>query len=238
MATLARTMKSDRMAPTTRGMVPALRDGERLDRKEFHRRYLAMPEVKRAELIQGVVFMPSPVNHKYHGKPHIRLGMWLEMYSVGTPGTDAGDNSSLFLSLIDEPQPDLFLRLDHPEGVSRLDRKGYVNGCPELVVEISASSVARDRGPKRSMYESCGVKEYVVWCPPEQALEWHSYETGSAARMMAADRGIIKSKVFPGLWLSVPAILGNDGNTLIEVLREGLASSEHAAFVKRLAKRK
>jgi hypothetical protein len=40
--------------------IPPLRDGDRLTRDEFLRRWDAMPDVKWTELIDGVVHMPSP----------------------------------------------------------------------------------------------------------------------------------------------------------------------------------
>ena len=49
---------------------PPLKHGEQLTRDEFERRYEAMPHLKKAELIEGVAYMPSPVRTDIHGKPH------------------------------------------------------------------------------------------------------------------------------------------------------------------------
>jgi hypothetical protein len=53
--------------------IPPLQNGDHLTRDEFMRRYEAMPELKKAELIEGVVFMGSPVSHEYHCEPHAVL---------------------------------------------------------------------------------------------------------------------------------------------------------------------
>ena len=53
------------VAKTTTGSKPPrilpLEHGDHLTREEFERRYEAMPHVRKAELIEGVVYMPSPV---------------------------------------------------------------------------------------------------------------------------------------------------------------------------------
>src|SRR6516164_2779902 len=79
--------------------IPPLESGDRLSRAEFERRYDAMPELKRAELIEGEVYVSSPVRVRRHGKPHILLGGWLATYFADTPGLEAGDNSSIRLDL-------------------------------------------------------------------------------------------------------------------------------------------
>ena len=65
---------------------PILESGDRLARCEFERRYAGLPHVKKAELIEGVVFMGSPVRADLHGEPHARLMLWLGLYALDTPG--------------------------------------------------------------------------------------------------------------------------------------------------------
>ena len=129
---------------TVREPIPPLCAGDRLTRPEFERRYSAMPSMKKAELIEGVVYMPSPVSHKSHGRPHFILDGWVCMYWGATPGVDGGDNSTVRLDLENEPQPDVMLRiLPHCGGQSR-DEEDYVGGPPELVAEVAASSASYD----------------------------------------------------------------------------------------------
>src|SRR5271163_4172088 len=88
--------------PTNRnGAIPPLENGDRLTADEFMRRYEAMPGLKKAELIEGVVYVPSPVRHRYNGRPHLHLLNWLGHYEAGTPGVEAGDNSTVQLGLTD-----------------------------------------------------------------------------------------------------------------------------------------
>jgi hypothetical protein len=91
--------------------VPELRAGDRLTRPEFERRYAAMPHVKKAELIEGVVYMPPPVSHEEHGRPHFHVIAWLGLYESATPGVEGSDNATVRLDLDNEPQPDGFLRI-------------------------------------------------------------------------------------------------------------------------------
>src|SRR3954471_14731961 len=90
-------------------MVPELENGDRLTRSEFERRYESMMDLKKAELIEGIVYMPSPVRHGRHGHPHNHVSTWLGVYEAGTPGVEAGDNATIRLDLDNEPQPDAYL---------------------------------------------------------------------------------------------------------------------------------
>jgi hypothetical protein len=76
------------------GAIPALKDGDRLTRAEFVRRYMAMPELKKAELIEGVVHVSSPVRQRGHGRQHSHLNFWLCSYEGRTPGVESGDRWS------------------------------------------------------------------------------------------------------------------------------------------------
>ncbi len=153
--------------------VPRLQNGDRLSRPEYERRYEAMPELKNAQLIEGVVFMPSPVTHQHHGAPHFDLIGWLCLYRIGTPGVRGGDNSTLRLDLDNAPQPDAYLIvLPSHGGQARIDSEGYIVGAPELVAEVSATTVSMDLHAKLNAYRRNGVREYVVWRVLEQAIDW------------------------------------------------------------------
>src|SRR5262245_6609192 len=117
-----------------------LETGDRLTRPEFERRYEAMPELRKAELIEGVVFMPSPTRYERHGLPDRYLGIWLGTYQVGTPGVGGADNSTVRLDMDNEPQPDDLLFIEPARGGQcRISEDDYIEGAPELVAEVSAS---------------------------------------------------------------------------------------------------
>jgi len=222
---------------TTTFAVPPLESGDRLTRAEFERRYEATPNVKKAELIDGVVYMSAAVRHEGHGRQHSLLTWWLGAYVAGTPGVESSDNATVRLDLDNEPQPDLLLRL--PEslgGQSRVDPDGYIEGPPELVAEIVASSAAYDLHQKLSVYRRHGVREYVVWRVLDEEIDWFILREGRFDRLAPDAAGIYKSEVFPGLWLDAAALLRGDQAAMLNVLNEGLAGPEHAQFVERLEK--
>jgi Uma2 family endonuclease len=212
-----------------------LESGDRLTRAEFERRYEAMPGVKKAELIEGVVYMPAAVRYEGHGRQHALLSWWLATYMARTPGVGLGDNATVRLDWDNVPQPDLLLRL--PEslgGQSRVDADGYIEGPPELVAEIVASSAAYDLHQKLSVYRRHGVREYIIWRVLDEAIDWFILREGRFDRLEPDTGGIYKSEAFPGLWLDAAALLRGDQAAVLAVLNEGLASPEHAEFVARL----
>jgi len=221
------------MPPTTR--VPPLENGDRLTRAEFERRWEGMPALKKAELIDGAVYIRPRVRYEGHGRQHALASWSLASYMARTPGVGLGDNATVRLDLDNEPQPDLLLRL--PEslgGQSRVDADGYIEGPPELVAEIVASSAAYDLHQKLNVYRRHGVREYIVWRVLDETIDWFILREGRFDRLEPDASGIYKSEVFPGLWLDAPALLRGDQAGVLNVLNEGLASSEHAEFVGRL----
>jgi Uma2 family endonuclease len=219
-----------------RPAVPPLENGDRLTRAEFERRYRAMPGVKKAELIEGIVYMPSPVRLNRHGKPHLILGSWLGHYLSKTPGLDEfGDNATARLDEDNEPQPDLALLLPRRlGGLAQIDDDDYISGAPTWVGEIAASSVSIDVHTKLNVYRRNGVREYLIWRTEDQAVDWFALRDGRYEGLAADGNGILKSEQFPGLWLDVGALLKGDLAGLFKVVDEGAASSEHAGFVGRL----
>jgi Uma2 family endonuclease len=217
-----------------------LQPGDHLTVKEFERRYQAMPHVKKAELIDGVVYMPSPVSDKDHGVPHFNLITWLGVYYVFTPGTQGGDNSTLRLQLgAHMPQPDAYLRiLAEYGGHARVAADGYVLGAPDLVVEVAASSASYDLHEKLQAYQQNGVREYLVWRTQDQAIDWFVLRGGRFRQLPTAADGLLKSKILPGLWLDAQALISGGMLRVYEVGQLGLASEEHRRFVEKLQKRK
>jgi Uma2 family endonuclease len=220
---------------SSNGAIPPLENGDRLTRTEFERRYDAMPGLKKAELIEGEVYMPSPVRYAGHSQPHSRLGTWLGIYELDTPGVEAGDNGTIRLDLDNEPQPDAFLII-RPErgGQARISEDDTIAGAPELVAEVASSSASYDLGKKLHVYRRSGVLEYVVWRVLERQVDWFVNRDGQFEPMTPSSDGILRSTVFPGLWLEPAALVRGDKATLKAVIQQGLNSPEHAGFVARL----
>jgi Uma2 family endonuclease len=227
------TTAKPQVAPDTG--VPVLENGDRLTRAEFERRYAAMPHLKKAELIEGVVYVPSPVRYRHHGVPHALLIGWLIRYAAGTPGVEVSDNSTVRLDLDNEPQPDALLLIDPAcGGQTRCSADDYLEGSPELVAEVSSSSVSYDLHAKLHVYRRNGVREYLVWRVLEQAIDWFVLRTGQYERLPMDANGLLQSEVFPGLWLDPGALVRGDLATVLTLVQQGLGSPEHAAFVARL----
>jgi Uma2 family endonuclease len=219
---------------------PPLEPGDRLTRDEFERRYQAMPHVKKAELIEGEVFMSSPVSWEFHGSPHIDIAGWLAVYKASTPGTDVGDNSTVRLDTDNEPQPDaaLIIRPEHGGRVT-FDEDGYLSGSPDLVAEVSASTASIDLNRKLNVYRRNQVSEYVVWRVYDSAVDWFVFRAGQFTPLTSdpAD-GLLKSETFPGLWLDAAALVRRDLAAVLAALTRGLASPVHASFAQHLAARR
>jgi Uma2 family endonuclease len=217
--------------------VPPLESGDRLTRHEFEQRYTAMPHIKKAELIEGVVYVASPLRFRSHGEPHGNLIGWLWTYKVATPGLDLGDNATVRLDLDNEVQPDVVLLIDQQlGGQARISEDDYVEGAPELIAEVAASSAANDLYDKKRVYRRNGVKEYIVWQVLEQKLDWFVLENGEYISLEADNEDIIKSIIFPGLWLDVSALLTGEMARVLAVLQQGLSSEAHQNFLQQLSK--
>lgn len=215
--------------------VPPLENGDRLTRYEFERRYQDTIQIKKAELIEGVVYVASPVRASKHGRPHAKIIGWLGTYSAASPGVDLLDNATVRLDADNEPQPDALLRIE-PEvgGNSRITEDDYIEGSPELIVEIAASSASYDLNDKLNAYRRNGVKEYIVWQMYENRLDWFILKEGRYISLEADKSGIIRSEVFPGLWLAVDALREGNLASVLNSLQQGLQTDEHQKFVERL----
>jgi len=216
-------------------VLPPLIAGQRLDQPTFHERYEAMPPETRAELVGGVVYMPSPLRDP-HGETDKDVSYWLGHYKRFTRGVRSPNNATVKLGPQGEPQPDTQLRI--PEelgGQSRVDVAGYITGPPELIVEIGHSSRRFDLGPKKDDYERAGVVEYLfVGIGPDE-IRWLVRREGRFVDMAPGPDGVFRSEVFPGLWLDPRPLFFGDLDGIIAVLEQGLATPDHAAFVARLA---
>ena len=216
--------------------LPPLQSGDRLPREEFERRYHLMPENLKAELIEGVVYMPSPVPAQSHARPHGLIMGWLAVYAAATPGVDLLDNATVRLDTQNEVQPDALLRIATPlGGHSWISEDDYVEGVPELIVEIAASSAAYDLHDKLEVYRRNGVEEYIVWTMFPRRLDWFRLVDDNYVPLSVDDDGVIRSIIFHGLRLDVAATLAEDLSKVLAVLHTGIQAPEHAAFVERLS---
>ncbi len=216
--------------------LPPLVNGARLDQSTFHARYEAMPPSTRAELVGGVVYMPSPMSSD-HGDESRNVAGWLFHYQWKTPGVQGGDGATAKLFKQSEPQPDHHLRIPAAlGGHTRVDAGGYMVGPPELIVEVSRSSRSFDLKQKKADYERAGVLEYVVVEIDPDRIHWFLRSGNRFKRHAPGADGVHRSKPFPGLWLDSKALYAEDRDRLIAVLEQGLATPDHAAFVAKLAK--
>jgi len=216
--------------------LPPLENGDRLDQKTFHARYEAMPDDCRAELIGGIVYMPSPQKIP-HSKVQRLVIRWLDEYAEVTPGTEALLNNTQILGPQSEPEPDACLFIA-PEYGGRVyaDKDDYLHGAPELIVEVSSSTESIDLHRKKQDYQQAGVSEYVVLALRMQQVFWFIRQRGKYKEVPLPADGIFRSRIFPGLWLDAEAILRCHRPGVLAALKRGLATAEHAAFVGKLAK--
>jgi Uma2 family endonuclease len=223
------------MATVTERAVPPLASGDKLTRAEFLGRWEAHPEIKNAELIGGMVYMSSPVSVE-HGDMDSDVGTWLGLYKVATPGTASGHNTTSFL-LDDIPQPDLNLRILPEHGGASWAEEKYLHGTPEFLAEICRSSVSYDLHVKLELYQAAEVPEYLAVLLHEQEIRWHVLVDGRYQLLSPDADGVLRSRVFPGLWLDGKALLAANLQQVLAKLEDGLRSAEHQAFVADLARR-
>jgi len=225
----------ERSAPTAAAReypeAPPLNSGDLLTRAQFESIYAAHPEIKKAELIEGVVYVPSPARHREHGKPHFHTIGWLNLYSAATPGVEGSDNATLRLDHENELQPDALLFL-LPEfgGSAGVGEDGFLEGAPELIVEVAASSASYDLNQKKRVYARSGVAEYIVYLAYERRVVWFILREGVYEELQPDESGLLKSERLPGLWLLPDALIEGEIARLLQALQKGIASREHKAF--------
>ena len=235
------TLHRNKPASSTRpgaAPVPWLLNGDHLTVPEFERRYEATPNVKKAELIEGIVIMSPPVSSA-HSESNLSIGHYLKEYAQATPGLMCGVNASVRLDGRNEFQPDALLRIESGRlARSKVAADGLVEGGPELVVEIALSSAGYDLHEKKAAYQRALVPEYIVWRPLDAQIQWFALDKGEYAEPKPQPDGTVRSRVFPGLWLNLRALVSGDDRQVSRSLEKGLKNAEHAAFVKRLRETK
>jgi Uma2 family endonuclease len=204
---------------TTPELRPELENGDRLTREEFHRRYELRPDIKKAEYIDGVVYVASPARWDKHGKHQTLAVTWLRVYAADRPELGVGEADTVYLSGGHEVQPDAFLfRLAGPERGATVTEAGYIQGAPELVIEVAASSASYDLHAKKEAYRRAGVREYIPWRVLDGAIDWFRLQDGDYIKVEPDANGIIESSIFPGLRLDVPRMLAGDTTGVLAAL--------------------
>lgn len=231
---VATTPSKARYRVKTTQNVPILENGDCLVREEFERRYAAMPELKKAELIEGRVYMASAVRRD-HGKAHGDIMAWLGGYYAMTPGIHVYDNATVEVDDRNELQPDAALRIESDAyNPDWRDTGQYIEHAPQLIVEVAGSSASYDLHEKLIVYQRFGVKEYVVWQLYENQLDWFQLVQGKYERLPPDADQVVRSRIFPGLYLAVEALLAGDMETVFTTLQQGLQSEQHQVFVRYL----
>lgn len=227
--------EQDEQAGNTSATIPPLENGDRLTRAEFYERWDAMPRLKKAERIEGDVYMQAAIRAEQHGEPHGDLLAWLVIYKGQTPGIQSGDNSTIQLDPDNDPQPDGYLRI-RPEfgGQATMTEGGYLSGAPELIAEVAASSASYDLHNKFHVYRRNGVCEYVVWKVLEHEVVWFELKDDTYVELRPDDNGVFKSAQFPGLWLDSQALIAGDFAKVVTTLQQGIDSREHREFIDKL----
>lgn len=205
----------------SRTSLPVLKSGQRLTREEFHRRYEARPDLRRAELIEGVVSVPSPTRFAEHDEPAASMVFWAAAYTALHPELRSGGSATIFLDGGNEVQPDGFIF--RPEGGVTITPEGYLQGAPELVIEVAASSVAADLGSKMEAYRRNRIREYIVWQVLAGVISWFRLVDDAYVQLEPDERGVIESREFPGLRLNVAAMLAGDRAGILAELQRSPA---------------
>ncbi len=215
--------------------IPPLENGDKLTRIEFEHRYEKMPKLKKAELIEGIVYMSAALRFRKHGKPHAHIMGWLAQYEAFTPRVESADNATVRLDGDNEPQPDALLRIQEG-GQSSISEDDYVEGAPELIIEIAASTVSLDLHEKLKVYQRNQVQEYLIWRVYDCEFDWFRLKEGKYIKLEPDEKGIIKSEIYAGLWLDINALLAGNLAKVLEILQQGIVSKEHQNFVNQLSK--
>ncbi|HWE03833.1 MAG TPA: Uma2 family endonuclease [Tepidisphaeraceae bacterium] len=239
MATRSSVISTSPSERVDQGKLPPLQQGDRLTHSQFMERYEIMPPRIKAERIEGMVYMPAAaVSTEFHGQPHGAIITWLGNYWLATPGVAMSDNGTIVLDIDNDPQPDGCLRiLDSHGGRTKLSQ-GYLVGAPELIVEVTASTVSYDLGAKLDAYRRNGVNEYLVHRTYDGEIDWFVLRDGKYDRLAMDDERIYRSEVFPGLWLHADALVAGKLIEVMAVLQHGIASAEHGEFVQKLERQR
>jgi len=206
-----------------------------MTRDEFEVRFDVTPDLKMAELIEGIVYItPKPIPLLTFGEPCAHLIGWLAQYDVETPGVEGGAHAHIRLDAFNEPQPEVSLIIRPECGGAVRIVNGMVEGPPELVTEVTYDTPVVDPNTRLYLYRRHGIREYIRWRTTERTIDWFALHGERYERLPSDSAGVIRSEVFPGLWLDTDSMLRNDPLAVRQCQELGNASPEHARFAARL----
>lgn len=220
--------------PTSEPDYVRLDSGDRMDQPTFDALYERTPPDFKAELIEGTVYVASPSSHD-HGRAHGKIATWLGHYYAATPGTCLFPDTTFILNDENEPQPDAALVIEPTHGGRVRIENNRLVGPAELVVEVSYTSRSIDLNAKFRAYQAAGIPEYLVVLAFDDTIRWFALRDGKYEPIPPGPDGLIRSTVFPGLWLNTAAFFETEIALILAPHRLGLTSPEHAEFVARLA---
>jgi Uma2 family endonuclease len=189
--------------------IPPLVNGDNLSRDEFERLWELHPEIKHAELIDGIVYLEMTVGRD-HATRHSAVIGWLITYAASNAGVEVGDNATVRFSDGSDLQPDALLLRTEEAGAYSREPNALIEDPPDFVFEVAASSAAYDLHQKLNVYQRNGVPEYVVWQLYENRIDWFELRDGRYERRHPGADGTIESAQFPGLRLHVKKMLDGD----------------------------
>ncbi len=171
------------------------------------RRYERLPEVKRAELLEGTVCVHPPLIYSLSHRRTL-LTYLLVRYQMLHPETETVGNTTWLIDGENVAQPDSSYRVKRG-GSSWLDQEGFLRGVPEMVFEVTS-----DIHSRKDLYQRVRAQEFVHWRVEFEAIDFYRLDSGSGVFLKEqpdAD-GVWRSWVFPGLALDVDALFRNDLN--------------------------
>jgi Uma2 family endonuclease len=205
------------ISEAARAEIPPLEGGDNLSPDEFERISGLHPEIKHAELIDGLVYVELVVGPA-HGSGHAIVAGWLMAFWAGRPELQVCDNTTVRFADGSRLQPDLLLRRTESAGGRSTSTLSAIEGPPELAVEVAASSASFDLFQKKAAYERNGVREYVVWQLYDERVDWFVLRSGHYEPLIPGTDGVFESVEFPGLRLSVPHLLAGDFSGVLATL--------------------
>lgn len=137
------------------------------DERYTYQDYLAWSDDKRWELIDGRAHDMTPAPTFRHQRVAGSFYYILRNALQGKRCVPGIAPTDIVLSEHDVVQPDVFVVCDEQKITEQI-----IRGAPDLVIEVASPSTARkDRWEKKRIYESFGVREYILIDPAAQFAE-------------------------------------------------------------------
>jgi Uma2 family endonuclease len=129
--------------------------------------YQKLPEGERLEIIDGIVYDMSPSPTVKHQRIVLNFGEVVNRHFRGKECTPFIAPMDVVLDDINVVEPDVFVVCDK----SKIT-EANIKGAPDLIIEVlSPSTGVKDRRTKKHLYQTHGVKEYLIVSPMEETVE-------------------------------------------------------------------